>query len=89
MLKEVEDDIIYQQGTISIEDRFVPPTLILNPSNESKIMKDEIFGPILPIIEYDDVDEIISTIKKSKSGLTMYYYGENDTDTYLRLLNET
>lgn len=49
-----------------MEDRFIPPTLLLNPSLDSKIMTDEIFGPILPIIEYEDVDEIINLIKEGK-----------------------
>ena len=52
-------------------------------------MKEEIFGPILPIIEYDNVSEVIDTIKRGQHGLTVYYYGNTNTDAYSRLLNET
>lgn len=52
-------------------------------------MKNEIFGPILPIFEFEDLDPVIDRIKNGESGLTMYYYGDIDTNNYLRLLNET
>jgi aldehyde dehydrogenase (NAD+) len=38
------------------------PTVIVNPSNVSALMKDEIFGPILPIITYETLDEAINYI---------------------------
>lgn len=50
--------------TIDTEERYVSPTVILNPSLESSLMKDEIFGPVLPIITYKSFDQLISKFLK-------------------------
>ena len=52
-------------------------------------MKEEIFAPILPIIEYEDFNEVIKRIKNSPKGLTMYYFGTIPSSNYLQLKNET
>ncbi len=41
------------------EDGKLVPTVILEPSKDSSVMKDEIFGPILPVYTYKDFDEVI------------------------------
>ena len=46
-------------------------------------MKEEIFAPILPIIEYEDFNEVIKRIKNSPKGLTMYYFGTIPSSNYL------
>jgi aldehyde dehydrogenase (NAD+) len=54
------------QGTIVVgnpnayEDGDLTPTVVLNPSLHSAIMREEIFGPILPIISYQRFDEVIA-----------------------------
>jgi len=43
-------------GKYDISDRYVSPTIIDSPSIDSRVMKEEIFGPILPILEFDSID---------------------------------
>jgi aldehyde dehydrogenase (NAD+) len=43
-------------GKFDVKERYIEPTLILNPRDDSLLMKEEIFGPILPIIEWDNID---------------------------------
>lgn len=52
-------------GQVDTIDRYVAPTLVLdvNP-NDPSLMSDEIFGPILPVISYQDIDEVIGVINK-------------------------
>ena len=50
------------------------PTLIDNVTFESEIMKDEIFGPILPIITYDNVNDLIKTLKNKEKPLALYLF---------------
>ena len=50
-------------------------------------MKDEIFGPILPIISFDNLDETIANIKKKDKPLSLYIYS-NDKKRIKKLLNE-
>jgi coniferyl-aldehyde dehydrogenase len=55
----------------------IMPTLVLDPSSTLKIMQEEIFGPILPIISYSDLSEAIAFIQSRPKPLAMYWYGNN------------
>lgn len=57
-------------GSTDKTDLYFAPTLVNNPSLDSEVMKDEIFGPILPILNYqteEDIDQIISHFEKPLS----------------------
>ncbi|HEX3673887.1 MAG TPA: coniferyl aldehyde dehydrogenase [Rhizomicrobium sp.] len=53
----------------------IPPTLVLNPTDDMKIMQDEIFGPLLPVKTYDTVDEAIGYVNAHDRPLGLYYFG--------------
>jgi coniferyl-aldehyde dehydrogenase len=55
----------------------IPPTLVLNPTDDMKIMKEEIFGPLLPVKEYEDFDETINYVNANDRPLGLYYFGDN------------
>jgi acyl-CoA reductase-like NAD-dependent aldehyde dehydrogenase len=57
------------------EDRDLKPTLILNPDKNSELMKDEIFGPIFPLISYKNIDEAINYVQDLEKPLVVYYFG--------------
>lgn len=52
-------------------------------------MKDEIFGPILPIITFNSFDEAVKLIKSKEKPLCMYYFGQMNCANYKRLERET
>ncbi len=58
----------------------IPPTLVLNPTDDMKIMQDEIFGPLLPIKTYKDSDETIDYINANDRPLGLYYFGEDKAE---------
>ena len=64
------------------------PTLVANVSNEMRVMQDEIFGPILPLVPYDNLDEAIRFVNARPRPLALYYFGNFD-DHIQRVLNET
>jgi coniferyl-aldehyde dehydrogenase len=66
----------------------IPPTLVLNPTDDMKIMKDEIFGPLLPVKTYDTVDEAIGYVNDHARPLGLYYFG-NDAKEQERVLTRT
>ncbi|MGL5426756.1 MAG: aldehyde dehydrogenase family protein [Cetobacterium sp.] len=71
------EDIIYQNGAINPaakEKCEFPFTIVLNPSEDSLIMKEEIFGPILPIIEYDSLDKVYWDLRLKPSPLALYIF---------------
>ena len=73
----LNDGDIYFGGNFDDEDLFMEPTILTNIKNQSNIMEDEIFGPILPIIEYSSIDNAISYIHSKEKPLALYYFSEN------------
>ncbi|HZZ69799.1 MAG TPA: coniferyl aldehyde dehydrogenase [Phenylobacterium sp.] len=59
------------------EHRKIPPTLILNPTDEMKVMQEEIFGPVLPVMTYRTVDEAIAYVNAHDRPLGLYYFGDD------------
>ena len=66
----------------------IPPTLVLNPTDDMDIMKEEIFGPLLPVKEYDDFQETIGYVNSKDRPLGLYYFG-NDKKRENDVLNNT
>ncbi len=66
----------------------IPPTIVTNTTDDMKIMQEEIFGPLLPIIEYDDINEATSLINSKDKPLGLYYFG-NDKSEEDNLLDKT
>jgi coniferyl-aldehyde dehydrogenase len=58
-------------------ERQLPPTLLLNVNDAMRVMGEEIFGPILPIIPYDSLDEALGYINKRERPLALYWFGQN------------
>lgn len=67
-------DTIYG-GETNAKALHIQPTLIMNPNDDSLIMNEEIFGPILPIKVYSNIDEVIKYINSKPKPLSVYYYG--------------
>ena len=63
------------------EHHRIPPTLILNPSEDMKIMQEEIFGPLLPVKTYDHIDETIDYVNEHDRPLGLYYFGSDSDET--------
>ena len=55
----------------------IPPTIVLNPSDDMRIMQDEIFGPLLPVKTYDKMDEAIGYVNDHPRPLGLYYFGQD------------
>jgi aldehyde dehydrogenase (NAD+) len=61
------------------ETRFIEPTLMDKVTFDDDIMKEEIFGPILPLIEYKDIEEAINAINKRPCPLALYLFTQDDS----------
>jgi coniferyl-aldehyde dehydrogenase len=66
----------------------IPPTLVLNPTDDMSIMQEEIFGPVMPVKSYDQVDETIDFINHRDRPLGLYYFGSDDAEQS-KVLNHT
>jgi len=70
------------------EHRKIPPTLILNATDEMAVMQEEIFGPVLPVRAYDTFDSTIADINARPRPLALYYFGDDEAESEA-LLNRT
>jgi len=64
-------------GNTDKSDRFISPTLIDGVSPSAKIMEEEIFGPILPILEYDQISDAIAFVNAQSKPLALYLFSNN------------
>lgn len=65
-------------GKFNENDHYIAPTIIDEPNLSDPIMQDEIFGPLLPIISYDNFDSIKKHISSFEKPLALYVFAEND-----------
>ncbi|MBP8005437.1 MAG: coniferyl aldehyde dehydrogenase [Acinetobacter sp.] len=68
--------------------RTLAPTLVVDASDTDAIMREEIFGPILPVRTYKTIDEVIHYINERDRPLALYYFGDKDADCQ-KLLRRT
>jgi len=78
-----DDEDLSQQ-----EHRKIAPTLIIDPTDDMKVMQEEIFGPVLPVKTYKSVDEAVDYINAHDRPLGLYYFGD-DAAEQERVLNTT
>ncbi len=69
-------------GERNTEKCLLPPVLVLNPDLDSSVMKSEIFGPILPIIEVDSYSAALEFINQRPRPLAAYYFGKKDAQDF-------
>jgi coniferyl-aldehyde dehydrogenase len=58
--------------------RKFPPTLVLGATQDMTIMQEEIFGPLLPVVGYEDPAEAISYVNRHERPLALYWFGKDD-----------
>jgi len=80
-------DKIYYGGETNIKNRFIQPTLLHNINFEDSIMQEEIFGPILPVISFENLEDVITKIKEREKPLSLYVYSKNK-NKIKKILNE-
>jgi len=78
---------IYQGGKINKEQRSISPTLLHKIDFEDSIMQDEIFGPILPVVSFENLEDVIAKIKEIEKPLSLYIYSKNKK-TIKKILHE-
>lgn len=73
----LENESILFGGKTNESDNYIAPTLLDESKLESLVMKDEIFGPILPILCYKDETEIENIVSKYEKPLSLYVFSNN------------
>ena len=73
----IASGMIYHGGQHDRIDRFIAPTVLMNVPPNSPVMQEEIFGPILPVLEVDSVQQVIDFLNARPAPLGLYIFAED------------
>ncbi|WP_338332469.1 coniferyl aldehyde dehydrogenase [Acetobacter sp. LMG 32666] len=79
---------VMRMGQDSAANHVLAPVLVMDATPEMAIMQEEIFGPVLPVLTYKNLDEAIAFINARPRPLALYYFGKNSAERN-RVLNHT
>jgi len=79
--KLINPDKIFFGGVTNKEQRFISPTLLHNITFDDDIMKEEIFGPLLPVVRFDDLRKAVEKIRTFDKPLSLYVFGKKSAIT--------
>lgn len=74
----LEGEKIVFGGETDADTHYISPTIIDEVTWDHELMKDEIFGPILPILTYTDLEDIVTQVRKAPRPLALYLFTSND-----------
>ena len=77
VLSYINNEKIYFGGKSDKSDLYIEPTILDGVTFEDDVMGGEIFGPIMPIIEFDNLDMIIDEINSKDKPLALYYFSQD------------
>ncbi|XP_075633011.1 aldehyde dehydrogenase family 3 member F1-like isoform X2 [Castanea sativa] len=83
----VDSSTVYG-GSVDEDNLFIEPTILLDPPLQAEIMTDEIFGPLLPIITLEKIEDSIQFINSKPKALAIYCFTKNKT-LQRRMISET
>ncbi|MCF6128995.1 aldehyde dehydrogenase [Flavobacterium sp. AS60] len=81
----LKDENVIAGGQINETDFYIAPTLINEPALDSEIMKEEIFGPILPVLSFENEADLASVISRYEKPLSLYIFS-NDKSFAKRII---
>ena len=74
----LKGESILAGGITNSKDYYLAPTLLDEPSLDSLVMKDEIFGPILPVLSFENEADLVSIISRYEKPLSLYVFSNNN-----------
>jgi aldehyde dehydrogenase (NAD+) len=93
-IKRLFDDAVSKGARVAFGgifeevDRTIHPTVLTDVTPDMLIMQEEIFGPVLPILTYENIDDVIKYIRERDKPLALYIYSNNQ-NTIDKVLNNT
>ena len=65
-------------GDVDPDARQLPMSLVIDPPEDLGLMQEEIFGPILPVLPYDEIDEAITHVNAGERPLALYVFAKDE-----------
>lgn len=73
----LDNGTIITGGQTKEEEKYIAPTIIDNITWDDPLMQEEIFGPLLPVVEFENLDEVIETVNQHPKPLSLYFFSQN------------
>lgn len=70
-------------GRLVSEERFIEPTLLADVDADSPVMQEEIFGPVLPMMPFQELEQVIEFVTRREKPLALYYFGQKQGAEYV------
>jgi aldehyde dehydrogenase (NAD+) len=77
--KYLDSGVVVKGGQTNEEELYIAPTILDNVQWDSAVMQEEIFGPVLPVLEFSDLDKLIEDLQYKEKPLACYYFGKDDS----------
>jgi acyl-CoA reductase-like NAD-dependent aldehyde dehydrogenase len=84
----LDSGTVYHGGLKDRSERYISPTVLVNVSPDSPVMQEEVFGPVLPVLEVGDVQQVIDFVNERPNPLGLYVFAEDKKVTQ-RILDAT
>lgn len=85
--KMIPPEKVFFGGKFIEDENYIEPTILQNVSWDDECMKEEIFGPICPVLSFERIEDVIPRIKKGSKPLALYVFS-NDTKVQEQIVNE-
>lgn len=87
LLKLIDKDKVFLGGDYNKDKRHISPTVMVDVDFDDAVMKEEIFGPIMPVMDYDNIEDVISKVKSRPKPLSCYVFTGSKKNKW-KILNE-
>lgn len=77
-----------EMGGTTGDENYIAPTILTSVNDDSRIMREEIFGPVMPVHSFDNLDDVIAKINKGEKPLALYIYSKSKKNIN-KVLNNT
>ncbi len=77
LVKLIDQDKVVLGNHVSKDKLYIGPTIMKDVTWDDAVMQDEIFGPILPLLKYDKIEDVITTLKTKEKPLALYLFTQN------------
>lgn len=78
---------VYYGGKVVASEKYISPTILTDIKEGSKILEEEIFGPIFPVYEFDNIEEVLNKVNSGDKPLALYYFSEDKNNIEYVLKN--
>jgi aldehyde dehydrogenase (NAD+) len=78
LISLIDGGKLFKGGTYDRETRYFEPTVLTGVSTDDAIMEDEIFGPIFPVLSYENIEDVIGYVKSRPKPLALYLFSESN-----------